>query len=236
MPRPLVGILVALMLAACSSAAAQPARSTAASPSPHGGPLLAGTQDEPPWPPEVGTAVPDMPDCNAPGWPHTNIDPAVPGNVRELAAKSWQIVVADAVDQRPFWGTPGQGVGRGLGGWLAFTATNFHVVRVIKGHPTPWVQRLQEGAAKDSLPCPHYIDVVSNTPPPKVGARYLLFDFDHFQIQFGRPQQDQGFQGTWWRFLVVDGVVHSEAEGNPRIDAMAMTPAPLDDFLHSIGL
>jgi hypothetical protein len=223
------------MLAACSSTTAQPVRSAAVA-SAHGGTLLAGSQSPPPWPPEVGTAVPDLPGCNDPGWPHSHADGGTPANVRELAAKSWQVVVADAVDQRPFWARPGHGFGYDPGGWFAFTATNFHVVRVIKGQATPWLQRLQEGAAKDSLPCPHYADVVANDPPPKLGARYLLFEYEHFHIQDGRPQQDQGAQGSWWRFLVVDGVVRSEAEFDPEITAMAMTPAPLDDFLRSIGV
>jgi hypothetical protein len=224
-------VAVALLFVACSSAP-----SPSPSPTHQGGILLAGNQTPPPWPPEVGTAAPNLPDCNAPGWPHTHIDPAGPANVRELAAKSWRVVVADAVDQRPFWAQQPGGPSLVPGSWLAFTATNFRVVRVIKGQATPWLQRLQEGAAKDSLPCPHYIDVIGNSPPPKVGARYLLFDYSHFQLLPTRPQEDQGAQGTWWRSLVVDGVVRSEAQFDPAITAMDMTPAPLDDFLHSIGL
>jgi hypothetical protein len=146
------------------------------------------------------------------------------------------VVVTDAMAQKPFWLHDRSWGDPNIGGWDSFTATNFHVVRVIKGQATPWLQRQQQGATPNSLPCPHHIEVIANQPPPTVGTQYLLFDYHHLRLNPNRPQQDQGYQGAWWRFPVINGIVHSETELNPQAETMQMTPQPLDAFLRSIGL
>jgi hypothetical protein len=227
--RAVVGLTAVVSLVACSG-------STPAA-SPATGKLVAGDSTPPPWPPEVGGPGPNLPDCNRPGHPRVHADVSEPTTPTQLAAGSWQVVVADAVDQRPFWIVADGNWGAAPGGWVAQTVTNFHVVRVLKGHASSWVQRTQMGAVPDSLPCPPWIDVIGNMPPPKVGSRYLLFDYHHASpVKKGRPQPAQGYQGPWWRFVVIDGVVHPEAEFDHEADSMNITPKPLDDFLKSIGL
>ncbi len=242
--RVALGALSVVLLSACSSTTAVPlpprpthTPMSVLTPSPVVAAMVAGDPNPPAWPAEVGGPSPHLPDCNATGFRTVEGTPGGPANPHELASNSWRVVLVDADAQRAFWLPNSPWADTSTGGWESFTATNFRVVSPIKGQTTPWLQRQQEGAAAGSLPCPRHIEVVSNLPPPKVGARYLLFDwYRPFVLQPNRPQPDQGAQGPWWRFLVIDGVVHSEAEFNPQIEAMRITPQPLDQFLTSIGL
>jgi hypothetical protein len=197
----------------------------------------------------VGGASPHLANCQTTGYGIDDPTPGSPSTPKALASDAWRVVIADAVDQRPFW-LPNSPWGlQGNDKWQSFTATNFHVVRVIKGKATPWLQRYQEGAVPGSLPCPGAITFAPSQPPPKVGTRYLLFDDGGpMQVRWGSdrnpqhadvpglPDQDQGGQGAWFRFVVIDGMVHSEGEFNHDVESMRITPQPLDAFLRSIGL
>ena len=203
------------------------------------GTLLPGSASPPPLPPEIAL---NLPGCSSPSYYHSDLDIAGPANPRLLAAQAWRVVFADAVDQRAFWVNThdDHGAADTPNGFDSATATNFHVLRVIKGAAPPWLQYFQWGvAAPGLLRCHGYANVERNEPPPKVGVRYLLFDWHHLFTEAWlspRPLQSQGYQGAWYRFLVIDGVVHSESEFDPAVESMPIKPQPLETFLKSLGL
>lgn len=239
-----------MLLSACSTTP----KATGPGPAPpHGsGPvatLVAGDPNPPPWPAEVGGPSPNLPNCNNPLAKPGGGDatPIMPKTLRELADQSWRIVVADAVDQRPYWMPNSSSADEITQGWASYTATNFRVVRVVKGQAPLWIQRQQLGALPGSLPCSPYTTVIWNEPPPKVGSQYLLFDWSPREPGGGllsesvgnpayREATEQGGQGSSWRFLVINGVVHSEGEFNHEVESMRITPQPLDALLRSVGL
>ena len=228
-------LLLATAILAVTSCSAHPAGRAS---SHRAGTLLPGSASPPPLPPEIAL---NLPGCGDPAYYHSEVDPVRPANPRLLAAQAWRVVLADAVSQRPLWVMTGDGSPPNApNGMESATATNFRVVKVIKGAAPPWLQYFQWGvAAPGVLSCRHYLDVIKNEPPPKVGSRYVLFDWGHLFPQTWaspNPIQAEGYQGPLYRFLVIDGVVHSESEFDPAVESMPIKPQPLETFLKSLGL
>lgn len=204
----------------------------------------------PPWPPEARSG-PQLPDCTqvpSHGYEYADTDTRGRETARKLAAAAPLVVLADAVAEHPYWHPfPG---GPNANGWMTFTATNFKVVRVLKGPRLGWVQTFDEGiarsAATPAFPCVNLANTVNNEPPPTLGVRYLLFQTDERRLQGlgGGPAPMIGqkswppyllpFSSPWFRFPVIDGVVHSEADNGA--EGMPIRPQPLEPFLRSIGL
>ena len=209
------------------------------------GTLLSADPSPPPWPPGTSTCGP----CSLPFCQRTDvlagrveIEPGRdwPKTPRDMASQAWQVVIADAADQRPFWAQEGSDQSSDIaGGWGAYTATNFHVLKVLKGSAPHWMQLIQIGARRDSLPCSQLNMTRVNSPPPQEGARYILFEWGPHYNPVPRTLPgltDQADQLPAFRFRIVNGVVHSEADYDPQALAMHTKPQPLNDFLRASGL
>ncbi|MEX2556942.1 MAG: hypothetical protein WEB06_15110 [Actinomycetota bacterium] len=232
-----VATIVAIMVLARGGDAGQ---RTAASPSllP---PALRGNPpaaDAPPWPAESTLGLKPMEgatpaDCDQPRHGGHWVDPARgwPWTLEALTEQNLFVAIVTAESQRGYWTrTEPGGVGpfSGPDDVAPITTTNYRVQRSLKGSLPPVVQSDHFGARKDgSFPCSSWAYEIENNPLPEVGSTYVLF----IEKSLGAGRFRTKF-GSAAHLPIVDGVVHSLRDVNPRADtSIHMKPEPLEAFV-----
>jgi hypothetical protein len=154
-----------------------------------------------------------------------------PFDLESLAARSPFAAVGTVVSQRAWWHKPAVGEPVSPYGVVPKTASNFRIDRIIRGTLPSYVQTVQDGAGRDrSFPCWQWAYELTNDPLPKIGHRYVLF------LQSStRPPGFQAFYMSADRFEVIDGVVHSLIDLDPRADlTFHIEPERLERFIERV--
>ncbi len=192
--------------------------------------------DAPPWPAQSTLGL--RPQTNAPpgSCDETRLgshwsDPALgwPWTLEALTEQTNFVAIVTAESQRSYWTRPEGSPPRYTpDGVVPITTTNYRVQRTLKGSLPAVVQIDQLGARKDgSFPCSNWAYEIENDPLPEVGSTYVLF----IQKGLGGGRFKTNF-GSAAHLPIVDGVVHSLRDQNPRSDiSIHMKPEPLESFV-----